>query len=206
MTAEEKKELIEAYKQDFTKLSIDQMKREAPLGLIRFVTVKDAQALAWEERMEDLARQKGTSYRYYRGFQERSFYPVYPSFEQTRQILERHGVVPGSGLEGYEIRSADVPYYVRHKDFSQDSSYNGNYYQEAKHLVISDPKELAELKEAIVLDNMTNYYDPLYPTENLDMSLNADRGKDASSIGVRIPKGKIPGFLQTKIDEGSKIE
>lgn len=206
MTAEEKKELLEAFKQDFANLTIEQMKKEAPLGLIRFVTVKDAQALAWEERMEELAKQGGTAYRYYRGFQERSFYPVYPSFEQTRRILERYGVFSGSGLERHEIKSADVTYYVRHEEFKQDSSYNGNYYEEAKYLVINDPEELAELKEAVVLDRVTNYYNPLFPTENVDVALNADGGNDSYSIAVRIPKGKIPGFLQTKIDEGSKIE
>ena len=206
MTAEEKKELLEAFKQDLAALTIEQMKREAPLGLIRFVTVKDAQALAWEERMEELAKQSGTYYRYYRGFQESSFYPVYPSFEQTRRILERYGVILGSDLEEYEIKSADVTYYVRHEEFRPDSRYNGNYYEEAKYLVINEPEELAKLKETVVLGRVADYYNPLYPTENVDVELNTDGGEDSYSVSVRIPKGEIPGFLQTKIDEGSKIE
>lgn len=206
MTAEEKKELLEAFKQDFANLSIDRMKKEAPVGLIRFVSVKDAQALAWEERAEELAKQNGASYHYYRGFDEKSFYPVYPSFEHTIRVLERYGIEPGAALDSYEVKSADVTYYVRHKEYTPDSRYDGEYYEEAKYLVINDQEELETLKAGVVLYRATGYYNPLYKTENIEITLNSDGGDDSYLVNVRIPKGQIPAFLQTKIDEGSKIE
>lgn len=206
MTVEEKKELFDAFQQDFKKLSIDTMKTEAPLGLIRFVTTKDARALAWEEQMEKLARQNATSYHYYSGIDERSYYPVYPSFENTIRILKQYGVVPGAALDGYEIKSADITYYVRVQEFLPDGRYEGDYYEEAKYLVINDKEELEELQSVAVLDRVTNYYNPLYQTENVDIVLNADRGKESYAASVRIPRGKMPEFLKTKIDEGSKIE
>lgn len=206
LTAEERRELLEAFQQDFAKLSVGQMKKEAPVGLIRFVTVKDAQALAWEERMAKLARQNGRDYYYYDEFSERSYYPVYPSFENTCRILARYGADPGTVLDGYDVKSADVMYRVRHKEYTPASSFDGTYYYEEKQLDVSDPKELEELKTVAVLDRVTSYYDPLFQMESVYISLNESGQKDSGSVSVRIPKGQAPEFLKTKIDEGSKIE
>lgn len=206
MTTEEKKELLEAFRLDFSKLSIEQMQKEAPVGLIRFVTMTDAQALAWEAREQALAEQTVGYYRYYRGFEEKSYYPVYPSFENTIKILEKYGVEPGNALDGYDIKSADVHYYIRNEEASQDRYYGGSYSEEAKHLVFSDGENLNALKAVVVLERLTNYYNPLYPTENIDISLNTETGKDFYSVNVRLPKGQIPDFLQTKIDERSEKE
>lgn len=206
LTAEERKEFLEAYQQDFAKLTIAQMSQEAPVGLIRFVSTTDMEALAWEAREQALAEQNGRGYRYYRGFDEKSYYPVYPSFENTYRILERYGVEPGDALDGYEIKSADVDYFVQFVDAGQGSDYSRGYYEERKHLVISDQENIDALKSAAVLQRLTDYYAPLFRTENIDITLNAETGDKAYSVPVRIPKGKIPDFLQTKIDERSEIE
>lgn len=206
LTAEEKKEFLEAYQQDFAKLTIAQMNQEAPVGLIRFVSTTDMEALAWESREQALAQQNGRGYRYYRGFDEKSYYPVYSSFENTCRILERYGVKPGDALDGYDIKSADVDYYVQSGDVEQGAEYNLAYYEERKHLVISDQENLDALKSVAVLQRLTDYYDPLFRTENIDITLNTETGDKTYSVSVRIPKGKIPYFLQTKIDERSEIE
>lgn len=204
LTAEEKKELLEAYQKDFGKLTIEQMGQEAPVGLIRFVTLTDVQALAWEAQEQALAEQRGSSYRYYRGFEEKSYYPVYPSFANTMRVLERYGVKPGEALEEFDIKSADINYYVKSRSADQD--YYNDYYEENKHLVISDQKNLAILKSTAVLQRLTDYYNPLYRTEKIDITFNTETGNKSYSVNVRIPKGETPEFLQTKIDERSEIE
>lgn len=202
LTAEEKKELLEAYQQDLAKFSVTQMSQEAPVGLIRFVTMADAQALAWEAREQALAEQNGTYFRNYNGFDERSYYPVYLSFENTCRILGQYGMKPGKALDGYEIKSADVYYYVEHKALSSDRGY----YEENRHLVLNDQEQLAALKSAVVLERLTGYYNPLYRTENIDIALHAAAGKESNSVNVRIPRGKIPDFLRRMIDEQSEME
>ena len=60
LTAEERQELLSTYQQEFSGMTLDQMKEEMPVGLIRFTSETDEKAIAWWKKQSMMTRMSGT--------------------------------------------------------------------------------------------------------------------------------------------------
>lgn len=67
LTAEERSELLKTYQQEFTGMTLDQMKEEMPMGLIRFTTETDEKAIAWWNNRENRKNTDKDGWNYYYG-------------------------------------------------------------------------------------------------------------------------------------------
>lgn len=191
MTMEEKAGLLAAYQQDFKEQTLEQMSKEMPVGLIRFVRTEDAQGIAWREQMEVLSRQHNTYFNDYSDIYERDFYPVYQSFARTCQILEKYGIEPGDDLDGQELSSISVRYY---------GAGTASRTAEKPRAVIKDPKEIEILSEIIKPGNF-HYYNRLFRVEDeWDGEITfVDNEAKIQGISVVFPKGQVPDFLKERL-------
>lgn len=64
LTAEERNEVLSAYRQEFSAMTLEQMEEEMPVGLIRFTTESDEKAIAWRNNPE---HDTVSSWNYYYG-------------------------------------------------------------------------------------------------------------------------------------------
>ena len=153
--------LLDAYKTDFMALDTQTRIKEVPVGAISFVS-KDVQEYInqnlkqmrsggrggyWDMGMDDFIQ----------------YWPVYPSFTHTLQILEGEGAKPGKHFAAGNIRS--VTMNVQSLFYNLDSGSGlpqgeeladlqrrNPYYTKEGNLVITDPADIGQLMKAVAED------------------------------------------------------
>lgn len=189
LTESQKKEFLEAYQQEFAAMTLTRMEQEYPVGLIRFTLNEDEAAMEW---WQNESRQKEADYRYYRSaseFERRDFYPVYPSFTKTLGLLRENGVEPGSYNMDIEVSAVTVCTDMEDGDRNM--------------FTITDPEEIHELMQAAVESGL-GYYNPMFRLDDTYLELTFSE-EDALTrtydSRVCFPKGKLPGFLQERLEK-----
>ncbi len=187
MTEEEKNTLLNVYLEEFRSLTVECMKAEYPVGLIRFTKEIDEDAIAWS-KMTDMLR-RWDEYQYYRGsdFESRDYYPVYPSFTKTLEILQGKGVEIGKHIDEMEIERMVIHYYYPDK-------------QDDLEVIIKDPQELEILKDVMILGRRT-YYNNVFQSDNIYGQISVI-GEDGINIeDVRFPRNQVPEFVIERLKE-----
>ncbi len=185
LNQEEMEKLLETYRKDFASLTVDRMKREYPIGLIRFTRAIDEEAIQWA-RQVDLSRSWGEYPYYYRtDFEVRDYYPVYPSFVETLRILKENGIEPGKYKEEMEIDRMVI--------------YYPDKYEEVE-LVIRDAGELEQLMEISNLER-GSYYNNLYQQDQIYGQVYII-GQDGIEVEhVTFPRNQVPEFVLERLKE-----
>ena len=177
LTAEERSELLKTYQQEFTGMTLDQMKEEMPMGLIRFTTETDEKAIAWWNNREKRKNTDKDGWNYYYGedIRDQDFYPVYPSFTKTIALLEQYGV----SVKKEELSDKIISVTVRGYAPKTDS------YQE---ITFTDPEEIKALGDMTRNERML-YYDPMYEEEDLTVEVTvADKTEKEDLDGKECEK------------------
>ena len=195
LTAEERKELLSTYQEEFSSLTLDQMKEEMPMGLIRFTTELDEKAIAWWSSQDKTEYDGENVWDYYYGpdVKDQEFYPVYPSFTKTIALLKQHGI----SVKNEELADKIVSVTVRGYAPNIDS------YQE---ITFTDPEEIKALGDMTRNVRML-YYDPMYEEEDLSVDVTvADKtGKAEEEDSVEntyssfFKKGEIPQIVKDRM-------
>lgn len=195
LTAEERQELLSTYQQEFSGMTLDQMKEEMPVGLIRFTSEIDEKAIAWWNNPKKTEYDDEDVWNYYYGpdVRDQDFYPVYPSFKKTIALLEQNGVSVKNEKLADKIVSVTVHGYAPKSDS----------YQE---IMFTDPEELKELGDMTRNERML-YYDPMYEEEDLMVEVTvADKtGKAGEEDSVEntyrsfFRKGEIPQIVKDRM-------
>lgn len=107
----EMEELLNVYKEEWKLLSFDTKKAEQPIGMIQFQTRELEYAASQEENKNS-------------DISQRTYYPVYPSFTKTIQLLEAAGVYPGTKLKVDKITKITVTGSFVSDDYSNDFKYD----------------------------------------------------------------------------------
>ena len=188
LTAEQKKELLDIYRQEFSSLTVDRMKKEHPVGLIRFTREIDERAIDWQKKV-DIAR-SWNDYQYYRGsnLDVCDFYPVYPSFTKTLEILKGQGVEVGKYIDDMDIEQMTIFCHVEGKE-------------NAISVNIKDKEEIEQLKDILILEERRSYYNNVFQKDNIygQISYVAEDGIRVDS--VHFPRGKVPEFVLERLKE-----
>ena len=195
LTAEERQELLSTYQQEFSGMTLDQMKEEMPVGLIRFTSETDEKAIAWWNNPKKTEYDDEDVWNYYYGpdVRDQDFYPVYPSFKKTIALLEQNGV----SVKNEELADKIVSVTVRGYAPKTDS------YQE---ITFTDPEELKALGDMTRNERML-YYDPMYEVEDLavDVTVADKTGKAEEEDSVEntyssfFKKGEIPQIVKDRM-------
>lgn len=188
LTEEEKQELLDAYCKEFSSLTIAQMKQEYPVGLIRFSTETDEQAMEWQKKVQK--ERSWNHYSYYLGndFTVMDYYPVYPSFAQTQELLKNHGVKIGKYIEDMQIKQMNIV------------CSSGEGREERLSVTIESPEEIEQLKKVMILERR-GYYNNVFEEDHIYAELT-QTGADGTVIEmVRFPRGKVPEFVLERLNE-----
>ena len=207
LSQEERGKLLEAYQKEFMAMTVEELEKEAPVGLIRFSKMIDEEAIRWWKQQETNGYKDYPSYRYrgWRDLTNKDYYPVYSSFTETIRLLKEQGAEVGGYLDELDVRAVQVRVPQNDKD-----AY-GDYYREddnaIKYFYIRDPEKIEELR-AIWVYNELGYYNPFYREEEVEVSLmiwDLENLEDwdyeehqeewNSSVQVLLPKGQTPEYL-----------
>lgn len=189
LTEEEKKELLDAYQREFRELTLEKMKKEGVIGLIRFASETDEEGYDWWKKQEETDYSYLNSYdrrhSYVRTMRDKDYYPVYPSFTDTIALLRKHQVDSGARFENRQIDMVSVSRYEEGK---------GNI-----SVNFTDPEDIRKLKEVMV-DTSLQYYNGLYQRADLSVWLNVQNGDTVDSYDAYLPKGKVPEFVTERLE------
>ena len=124
-----------------------------------------------------------SAYRY-RTVQQVDFYPVYPSFKKTLELLAEYGIDTKDVLEGYEVSSITI------SDYSRGDEHT---------FTVSDPAQLEEIMRNVVLVECAEY-DTFIPIDyNIKVTVVFEREGILSDYGFLFKKNQIPEFVTEKL-------
>lgn len=183
LSAEEKQELLKSYQTEFAALTMEQMKEEYPIGLLRFTTFADEEAMAWfaQKAVQD------RNYEYQsRRFGEYDYYPLYASFTETIAQLEKQGILCGSYERQLDPQSIRLYFYQTEN-------------RKEIEIEIQDADEIAKIMDVAIISSRS-YYNSFYRFEELSAELSVVEDGRVVSYHANIPKGKLPEFVKTRIE------
>ena len=193
LTQAEKAELLAIYQKEFSALTLEEMRADLPVGLIRFASEMDVKAMDWwKDHWNDPQWDSqeywygNSSYSTYLGSVETAdFYPVYEGFTETIAFLKDHGVTPQkyfSSKEAENIREIEIYHY-------NDEMW------ETGHLLIQEPEQIEKLLPVMWYGNQT-YYNGLFPETDLEIRLNIREPDNSSwTYQATIRADQVPSFV-----------
>ena len=192
LTAEERNEVFSAYRQEFSAMTLEQMKEEMPVGLIRFTTETDEKAIAWWNN-PDLDTVSSRNYYYGADVRDQDFYPVYPSFVRTIRLLGQYGVSVKDEPLSDKIVSVTVSGYAPNSDSYQMVTF-------------TDPEEIKALGD-ITRNERLLYYDPMYEKDDLTVTVmvsdktgKAEQEDDMeNTYSSFFRKGEVPQIVKDRM-------
>ncbi|MGN0158295.1 MAG: DUF6449 domain-containing protein [Brotaphodocola sp.] len=187
LTEEQKKELLDVYRREFASLTIEKMKDEYPVGLIRFTTAIDEQAIDWEKTVNLTHSWNDYPHYWNSNFENYDFYPVYPSFTKTLAILKEQGLEIGKYIQDMEIEQMTVSCYLEDKG-------------DTISVKMKDKREIEELKKIMILGRRS-YYNNVFETDNIYGQISYVREDEICLESVNFPRGKVPEFVIERLKE-----
>ena len=185
LTDTQKKELLEAYQDEFSSMTLERFKKEAPIALIRFVTEPERESLEWQERRKRDQETNPSRYWNYSSFTDMNYYPVYPSFTKTIALLKAQGIEIDLKYAQADIRSVQI------------YGYRGDKY---RTITITDPKQIDELRNVMTEPRML-YYNRFYQSSDLNVDVTMVEDGETLEYDVQFPKDQVPDFVKKELNE-----
>lgn len=185
-------ELLQAYQQDMTDLTVSRRLAEMPVGSIGFMT-QDCMTYLQQEKQR---RSQRGSYRSGDTPDYTQFWPVYPSFARTIEVLEKLGIKPGDyfSIDNVKHITADVSYYLYDRrgygDLPEGAELEeiqkqNPYYNEKGYLDFKDKESIARMMNALVPGDslyMNRLYVGVGDPMNIEVITKDDRTISAQMI------------------------
>lgn len=182
LSESEKQALLEAYQKDLANVSLAKMCEEFPVGIIRFSSELENEAMEWKERMNAEER----TY-YYVDFESRNYYPVYPSFTRTLQLLKAHEIALDTSFRPEDIVNVEIIQYP------EDDG-------DMKEILITDEDEIRELAKVLYSGRMA-YYSSMSRYAGLDVSITLKTDGKSHSYNAYFLEGKVPPFIYDRLSK-----
>nr|WP_314459163.1 DUF6449 domain-containing protein [uncultured Clostridium sp.] len=131
--------LLLAYQQDLGQLKVETMNKENPVASIQFMTKKQAEA--------DSRREGNQNSWQYSDVTSRGFYPVYPSFKNTLELLKECQLDVDSWTSMEGIKEINF-------DLSQYSEYEKETYENSstRYFTVTDPQVIAQIMSQAAIE------------------------------------------------------
>ena len=142
--------ILNAYKEEYSKLSIDERLKESPITSLRFLTKGEYEYLCM------ISQEQSPNYTgafRIEDMNEVNFFPVYPSFEKTLTLLRECGINDFGPLPVDDVqRIVVISNYMNHYG-SEDSVYTTGYYDEKVLSTIPVVQYAEDVERTITLEN-----------------------------------------------------
>ncbi len=187
--------ILEAYQQDLKELSLDTRKQEAPIGELRFLNQKE------ENFRQYVESEKDRNIRWYST--STGYYPIYPSFTRTLNLLAEAGIEPEKLWEHLDVIGVTVekilnPGDVGYKE-AEDDIWQGCS-------VTYDKKEQnQQILELVVLENYYDMNDFWQREDSITIYVTVNLGKqDNYGLIGFLPEGMVPDMVERDLAEEAK--
>ncbi|MGI5948174.1 MAG: DUF6449 domain-containing protein [Lachnospiraceae bacterium] len=187
--------ILEAYQQDLKELSLDTRKQEAPIGELRFLNQKE------ENFRQYVELEKDRNIRWYST--STGYYPIYPSFTRTLNLLAEAGIEPEKLWEHLDVIGVTVeknlnPGDVGYKE-AEDDIWQGCS-------VTYDKKEQnQQILELVVLENYYDMNDFWQREDSITIYVTVNLGKqDNYGLIGFLPEGMVPDMVERDLAEEAR--
>lgn len=177
--------LLLAYQQDFAALNAETMEKENPVAAIQFMTQVQAQAEKEREQLQSSWK--------YNDVISRGFYPVYPSFHNTLELLKECQV---------DVDSWNILDEVKKITFDADQFREYVYEADEQSLTITDAGEIRQIMEKAAIEeysNMNPFYDQ--GEEQAVFSAFIEKEGNRQEIFCTIAVEKLPEPVRKQIEQ-----
>jgi ABC-2 type transport system permease protein len=180
--------LLLTYQEELMNLKVDTMQKENPIASIQFITKKQAEVAKMKADTQNNWQ--------YNHLVERGYYPIYPSFKNTLDLLKEYKVDVDSWNELNEIKEINIDKFQFYKYKETGET------MESQYLTISNPDEIKQ----IIKDAIVEEYSSMNPFMNYrhdQVKFSAVSSSDGSRIEIQytIPMDKLPEPLKNEIQK-----
>ncbi|MDR2025506.1 MAG: DUF6449 domain-containing protein [Hungatella sp.] len=183
--------LLLAYQEDLKSLKVETMQKENPMATIQFLTKMQAEAETKREEIQSSWK--------YSDVTSRGYYPVYPSFTHTLELLKECQV----DVEGWNtldnIKEINIDSY-------QFNGYRSTYEdKDSQYLTITDEEEIRQIMSHGAIDGYSN----MNPyggrgEERVSFSAVVESGGRRSETSCTIPFNQLPESVKSEIEKIKK--
>ncbi len=175
--------LLLAYQKDFGQLTVETMTKENPVASIQFMTRMQAEA--------DSTREGNQNSWQYSDVTSRGYYPVYPSFANTIELLKECQLDTDSWTSIGEINEINIDlssYYYDKPVYETKSTQN---YK------ITDPQVIAQIMEAAAIEEYAGM-NPfgIWNTERVSFTVNSSTGNSLDEVQYTVPVDLLPDSVK----------
>lgn len=181
-------ELVEAYKSELLELTTEDRKKEYPIAAIRFNNRESEEVL--KEYVKVAKKRKDSSgYNIPNVYEEIGYYPIYPKFKKTIEILKKMGVYEELGFDSKDIEAVNI--------------YLHDTYYEVGRVSFNKPKQVDELVGLVInaelpysnIEYLNNNEERLFgvgfvPYNSIELNKN-----------LYIKKSVLPDFAKERLEE-----
>lgn len=195
-----KARLLEAYQRELKGLTAQVRRNESPVAAIQFKTVQI------QEIIDKLREQK----RDYSAFNNKFYYPIYPSFTETISILKECGIEPGKLLTSGNVDKIVMEYYTSDdtaeiEKYEAEAEYAETEEDKRKVLTVTDKNEIQEILDSSMSNelNCTNYLNEIYTGVNVTAYVAADKKQQENEFDPEEESGAV---FATRADSEKDVE
>lgn len=180
--------LLIAYQEDLKNLNVEDMKMENPVATIQFLTKIQAELEARQEETQNSWQ--------YSDVTSRGYYPVYPSFKNTLQLLKECQVDVENWENKENVKEIQIDLYQINP---YQSSYDGYVY------TVSDPEEIKQIMDQAVNEEYSSMNPfSFYDGENVSFTAVNAVGVSRKEVSYTVSFEKLPDSLKEKLEEIKK--
>ncbi|ADL04300.1 DUF6449 domain-containing protein [Lacrimispora saccharolytica] len=183
--------LLLAYQEDLRSLKVETMQKENPVATIQFLTKMQAEAETKRDEIQSSWK--------YSDVTSRGYYPIYPSFKNTMELLKECQVDVQS-WNGFEnVKEININTY-------QFNSYNYRYEDKgSQYMTITDQEQISEIMSHAIMEE----YSSMNPFSSrtgewISFSAVMESGGNRSEATCAISLERLPESLKKDIEKIKK--
>lgn len=182
--------LLLAYQEDLKNLKAKTMLEENPTANIQFMTKNQAEA---ETKREELQ----SSWKY-SDVTSRGYYPIYPSFKNTLELLKECQVDVDKWNSQGNVKeiSIDIDQFIDHEYY---------YDKEIPYLTVTDQTQITQMMNQAVIEDYSNMNPLGYKFgERVSFTAITSGGGNEGETSYSIPVDQLPESLKAEIEKIKK--
>lgn len=186
-------ELLKAYQEDLKSLSIEDRIQGSPIGMVQFMDQDQYNAVTYLK-----SHKRSSAY----DLEQRCYYPVYPSFTKTIELLKQYGVTPGAHITADQV---DKLVITDNRSSAEAEYVYDGYAEEVENriYIFTEKDQIEAIMTAIIpydyadmnVFNPTDYYS--------DVKVTVGTGPKREEYSYRLDVDRMPEFLKQAMNFNS---
>lgn len=188
-TEEELAQLLAAYQEELMAQTIEQRLTETPIASIQFMTND-----MWDFIQEFKKKYPDA----YNNVESRCYYPVYPSFTKTLDILSGYGVMEKTDAK---VERIEIEPYTQQYYYEEEGVRSSRENRDSEVIAVTDHEQIDEIMKAAVPAEYAEMNSMNSASRGIYINVFFGTGARSRYESYCIDKSRIPEFLEEKLSE-----